>query len=122
MVVKPSAVQLTNSIELMGQSKNDVVMFHWIGIIDAIFHPECLLGSLAFWTMAITTAVVANVLTMAVITTVLMAAQGSCPARRQCPQNTQLIRIGVVLIHESTSKSFNNVCYLVFGAAHKACL
>ena len=88
MIVKPSAVQLANGIEFMGQCENDVVMLHGIGIIDAVLHPECLLGTLTFGAVTITTTVVGNVLTVAVVTPVLMAAQGSCSACRQCPQNT----------------------------------
>ncbi|TAJ12590.1 hypothetical protein DMA11_12330 [Marinilabiliaceae bacterium JC017] len=60
MVVKPSAVRQVNGIELVEPGKNDVVIFHRSGIVNAVLCSEGLFGSLVFGTVVVVATVVAN--------------------------------------------------------------
>jgi uncharacterized membrane protein YjjP (DUF1212 family) len=53
-----------------------MVMFYRVCIIKTVFNPESLFCALAFGTVTIPAAVVADMFTPAMVTTILMAAQG----------------------------------------------
>jgi len=99
-----------------------MVMSYRISLSDAVFNPETLFGSLAFRTMTVAAGVIAYVLAAAVVTLVLMSAQGRRHAHGQGLKNTELIVVWLMTTDKTFAKPADNICNFVFGAAHKAFL
>jgi len=76
VIVKPFAIQHTNTMERLRNGKDDMIMIHRVGIIYSILDPERLVGSLALGTVAVATAVVTDLIASTMVTPVLMTAQG----------------------------------------------
>ncbi len=81
-IVKPFAIQHTNSMECLWNGKDDMIMTDRIGMIYSILDPERLFGSLALGTVTVATAVVTDLISAAMVTPTLMATQGCAPAFR----------------------------------------
>jgi hypothetical protein len=76
MIVKPFAIQQTNSIEHLRNRENNMIMIYRVSIIHTVFNPESLFGTLTLGTVAIATAIVTDLISSAMVTLVLMPAKG----------------------------------------------
>jgi len=76
MVIKPFIVKQTKTIDNIRNGENDMIMLYRICFIDALISPECLVNVLTFGTVPVTAAIVTDVNSPAIITLVLMTAQG----------------------------------------------
>ena len=74
-IVKPFAIQHTNSMECLWNGKDYMIMTDRIGMTYSILDPERLFGSLALGTVTIATAVVTDLIFAAMVTSVLMTTQ-----------------------------------------------
>jgi hypothetical protein len=99
-----------------------MIMADRISMIYSILDPEGLVGALALGTVAITAAIVTDLILAAKITPVLMPSKSCCPASGHCPKNPELIPVGLVLFDKPPTKSFNNLSHFMPRAAHKASL
>ncbi len=86
MLVKPFAIQHTDTMECLRYGKDNMIMTDWVGIIYSILDPERLVGSLTLWTVTVATAIVADLIATTMVTSVLMTAQGGGPTFGQCPR------------------------------------
>ena len=76
VIVKPFAIQHTNTMERLRNGKDNMIMANRVGMIYAIFYPERLVGSLTLWAMTIATAVITDLIASTMVTPVLMTPQG----------------------------------------------
>jgi hypothetical protein len=76
IIVKPFAIQHTNAMECLRNCEYNMKMIDPIGMIHSLLNPECLIESLALWAVAITTAVVTDLIFTTMVAVVLMPTQG----------------------------------------------
>jgi len=81
MIIEPFAVKHTELIQNLWQGENNMVMSDRVSTEHPVFNPESLPGVLTFWTVTVTTTIIAYTFEPAFITAVYMSAQSRCPAR-----------------------------------------
>jgi hypothetical protein len=80
VIIEPFAVDQTDFIQSFRDSEHYMVMLNGICIIDTVFNPESLFCALAFGTVTIPAAVIADMFASTMITTIFMTAQSCSPA------------------------------------------
>jgi hypothetical protein len=76
VIIEPSGITEADVIQSFRDSEHYVVMLNGVCIIDTVFDPESLFCPLAFGTVTIPAAVIADMFTTTMVTTILMTAQG----------------------------------------------
>ena len=76
VIVKPFAIQHTNTMERLRNGKDNMIMIDRVCMIYSIFDLKRLVGTLALGTVAISTAVVTDLIAAAMVTPILMTTQG----------------------------------------------
>jgi hypothetical protein len=76
MIIEPPCITETDVVQNFRQGKNQMVMFNRVCILKTVLNPESLLCPLAFGTMPVPAAVIADMFTTTMVTTILMTAQG----------------------------------------------
>jgi hypothetical protein len=76
MIVEPSGITETDVVQSFRQGENQMVMFNRVCILKTVLNPESLLCPLAFGAVTVPAAVIADMFTTTMVTTILMTAQG----------------------------------------------
>jgi hypothetical protein len=122
VIVKPLAIEQTDGIQFFRKGKDNMKMFYRIRIFNTVFNPKSLFGCLAFRTMAVAAAIVADLFFPATITMVFMPAQCRSPALCQGIEGAQLVGVWLAALHKPAAKTPDDFSYFVLWPAHKASL
>jgi hypothetical protein len=76
LIIEPSGITEADVIQSFRDSENQMIMFYRVCILKTVFDPESLFCALAFGTVTIPAAVIADMFTTTMVTTILMTAQG----------------------------------------------
>jgi hypothetical protein len=76
MIIEPSGITEADVVQNFRQGKNQMVMFNRVCILKPVFNPESLFCPLAFGTVTVPAAVIADMFLATMVTTILMTAQG----------------------------------------------
>jgi hypothetical protein len=122
VIIEPSGITKADVIQNFRKGEYQMVMFNRVCILKPVFDPESLFCALAFGTVTIPAAVIADMFTTTLVTTILMTAQGCGAAHGQSSKNAELVPVRMVFTDKILTEPTDNIRHFMLRAAHKASL
>jgi hypothetical protein len=93
-------------------------VFYIHGIIHTVFDPKCLFVCLAFWTMAVTAAIVTDSLFPATVANIFVSSQSRCTTLVQSIERTHHKTVGLTLVNILSSKPIDDLGNFILWTLH----